>query len=76
MSNHCHYGCWFGGRCMGATLEQIRDWYADEMAITDEEARAAFPEGMTDDEVYEELSGRFDVDYSGPSHLKAEGHES
>lgn len=62
MSN-CHYGCWFGRRCLGYTRAEVVEFLAEHCPETDWATR-------TDDDLDAALLDMMDVDYRGPDHVR------
>ena len=67
--SQCHYGCWFGRKCLGTPLEDV-------VTFLQEKAPGPKYETMTRDEIEAALelyNERFSDEYfAGPDHLKKE----
>jgi hypothetical protein len=57
----CHYGCYLGSRCHGASREEVIEYL--------EENEIKHSPTATDAELNRILEGLADVDYTGPDHV-------
>tara|TARA_R110000868_G_scaffold62962_3_gene189939 strand:- start:1591 stop:1980 length:390 start_codon:yes stop_codon:yes gene_type:complete len=64
----CHYGCWFGGRCMGAAREDVLGFLAAEYK-KDYERKLENLTRAPNWHLNEELADMFDDGYNGPTHV-------